>query len=420
MTAQPQPQPPRASSPTPSEKEELERGIINWKKVFRWQTWLQANMLFGHEIVAVLCGVVWGLWIGFAIVCAGTLVGEIGNFYAFRYCLRGRAIKMEKKNPSYACLARVVRDGGFLVAFVVRLSAIPGHFTTAVFSTCGMNIWIFTLAAFCSLPKQFITVYLGVILEQSADGTRSTRDTIISDSVLAVTFLITVIAAWWIWREMSRVKLDVLRERREERKAKLAEAGQGMELSKFSTRGQSEDTSADHSQSHLQAMMSTDRLRAASTDHLAGAFNPRDSDDAIAIHSYRTGGPAQRWDHGGRAVDESGVYGQPYSNQRRHEPAVPARAYDGTLEPSGGMDGYAPYDPYSEHDNSPPQNQPHPQPLASRSPPTQPASPPQQPSYPPSQPQPFAGAKRYELFDRPVPRHGQESTIGTYRTAYEG
>lgn len=58
---------------------------------------------------------------------AGTLIGEIGNFYAFRYCLRGRAIKMEKKNPSYACLARVVRDGGFLVAFVVRLSAIPGH-----------------------------------------------------------------------------------------------------------------------------------------------------------------------------------------------------------------------------------------------------------------------------------------------------
>lgn len=28
------------------------------------------------------------------------------------------------------------------------------HFTTAVFATCGMNIWIFTLAAILSLPKQ--------------------------------------------------------------------------------------------------------------------------------------------------------------------------------------------------------------------------------------------------------------------------
>ncbi|KAG9076459.1 Tlg2-vesicle protein, partial [Ceratobasidium sp. UAMH 11750] len=365
MHSPPQPQhPSRSPSPTPSEKEELERGVIDWKKLLRWQTWLKkkyipwyigliiicaltalmtiyhkqivewlrpaANWmhsfsvgwlipivilfiisfppLFGHEIVAVLCGVIWGLWIGFAIVCAGTLIGEIGNFYAFRYCLRGRAIKMEKKNPSYACLARVVRDGGFLVAFIVRLSAIPGHFTTAVFSTCGMNIWIFTLAAFCSLPKQFITVYLGVILEQSADGTRTTRDTIISDSVLAVTFLITVIAAWWIWREMSRVRLDVLRERRAERKAKLAEAGHGMEMDKLARRERSEDTSTDYSHSHLQAMMSTDRLKATSTDHLAGAFNPRDSDDAIALGSARSGGPAQRWDNRGRAVDETGVY----------------------------------------------------------------------------------------------------------------
>jgi hypothetical protein len=32
--------------------------------------------LFGHEIIALLCGVVYGLWIGFAIVAAGTFIGE--------------------------------------------------------------------------------------------------------------------------------------------------------------------------------------------------------------------------------------------------------------------------------------------------------------------------------------------------------
>ncbi|CAE6383320.1 unnamed protein product [Rhizoctonia solani] len=324
--------PPRAPSPTPSEKEDLERGVVDWKKVLRWQTWLKkkyipwyillavistltilmtlyhkeivhwlrpaANWMhdfsvgwlipiivlfvisfppiFGHEIVAVLCGLVWGLWVGFAIVCAGTLLGEIGNFYAFRYCLRGRAIKMERKNPSYACLARVVRDGGFLVAFVVRLSAIPGHFTTAVFSTCGMGIWVFTLAAFLSLPKQFITVYLGVLLEQSADGVRSTKDTIISNAVLIITFLITVVAAWWIWREMGRVRIQVLRERRAERKAKLSESSVHLELDKL-----------DRAPSMVQLVKND-------------PFNPRDSDDALV----------QRWDRDGRAVqvNESGVY----------------------------------------------------------------------------------------------------------------
>jgi hypothetical protein len=37
--------------------------------------------LFGHEIVGVLCGVVYGLWVGFGILSLGTLLGELGNFY---------------------------------------------------------------------------------------------------------------------------------------------------------------------------------------------------------------------------------------------------------------------------------------------------------------------------------------------------
>ncbi len=107
---------------------------------------------------------------------------------AFRYCCSARGDKLERTNIRYACLARVVREGGFKVALIARFSAIPGHcelpnssqrlpsniaisiVTTAVFSTCGMNIWLFMAAAFFSLPKQFVTVYLGVALEQSDDG----------------------------------------------------------------------------------------------------------------------------------------------------------------------------------------------------------------------------------------------------------
>ncbi|TBU38985.1 hypothetical protein BD309DRAFT_873251, partial [Dichomitus squalens] len=83
--------------------------------------------LFGHEIVAILCGLVWGLGPGFAIVAAGTFLGELGNFYAFKYCCAARGQKPEKTQLRYTCLARVVRDGGFKVALIARLSAIPGH-----------------------------------------------------------------------------------------------------------------------------------------------------------------------------------------------------------------------------------------------------------------------------------------------------
>ena len=36
--------------------------------------------VYGHEIVAILCGLVWGLGPGFGIVAAGTFLGELGNF----------------------------------------------------------------------------------------------------------------------------------------------------------------------------------------------------------------------------------------------------------------------------------------------------------------------------------------------------
>ena len=39
-----------------------------------------------------------------------------------------------------------------------------------------MGVITFSIAVFLSLPKQFITVYLGVALEQSEDGTQCAFD----------------------------------------------------------------------------------------------------------------------------------------------------------------------------------------------------------------------------------------------------
>ncbi|KAG9037840.1 Tlg2-vesicle protein [Tulasnella sp. UAMH 9824] len=200
--------PPRTPSPTPSDIEELKKGAIDFKKLMNWRTWAKRKYLwyyvaavlctvvialvsiyhkqivdaltpaaqylrtlpggwsipigvmfvlsfpplFGNEIVHVLCGIVWGIWSGFGIVCAGTFLGEVGNFYAFRYCCKSRGEKLEKNNLSYACLAKVVREGGFL-----RL---------------------------------------------------------ISAGVLVITTLVTFFAAWWVWKKMNAAKPAVLAERR--------------------------------------------------------------------------------------------------------------------------------------------------------------------------------------------------------------
>ncbi|KII84780.1 hypothetical protein PLICRDRAFT_146272 [Plicaturopsis crispa FD-325 SS-3] len=320
----------RTPSPTPSEAEELAKpSLFHWRTYANWRFWIRKEWawyyvilviimtatalisiyhdqivealkpatnwmhnlpfgwlipigilfvisfppLFGHEIVAILCGLVWGLWIGFAIVCAGTLLGEIGNFYAFKYCCRARGEKMEKTNIMYACLAKVVRDGGFKIALIARFSAIPGHFTTAIFSTCGMGIFTFTIAAILSSPKQFITVYLGVILEQSKDGTDSTKNKIISDSVLAITMAVTIAAMWYLLRKMNQVKVDVIYDRRKARQGKLDRAN-------FTPYG---NPSAYESGSSV-------------------GFNPQVSETDIPLTATHGGSPYQQWDKDGRAI----------------------------------------------------------------------------------------------------------------------
>ena len=46
---------------------------------------------------------------------------------------------MEEQEVNFACIARVVREGGFLIAIVARLSAIPGHLTTPAFAATGVS-----------------------------------------------------------------------------------------------------------------------------------------------------------------------------------------------------------------------------------------------------------------------------------------
>ncbi|KAF3124842.1 Tlg2-vesicle protein [Orbilia oligospora] len=151
--------------------------------------------LFGHEIVIILCGAVYSLWIGFGIVAAGTFIGEILTYFAFRTTLDRKAKSAERKNLDYAALARITCEGGFWIVFIVRLSVVQGHFSTAVFAVCRVNFWAFAFASLVTLPKQLIIVYLGVILGNGNGGK------LISNIVLGVTFLVTVLAGVYIlWR----------------------------------------------------------------------------------------------------------------------------------------------------------------------------------------------------------------------------
>lgn len=121
-------------------------------------------------------------------------------------------------------MAHIVREGGFLVILLTRYSAIPGHLTTACFSAIGMNIFIFTLAAVLSLPKQLVVVYLGVAIEASGDGNETTGNKILKYAIIFLSTLVTIIVAAYLYNRMQKARPTVQARLREERYRLLVEA----------------------------------------------------------------------------------------------------------------------------------------------------------------------------------------------------
>lgn len=170
--------------------------------------------LFGQEVVCLLCGLIYGLWIGFGIISLGTMLGEWGNFILFKWGCTTRSKKLEEKDVTYACICKVIRDGGFRIAFMARLSAIPGHLTTPAFAACGMSLWIFSITAIITLPKQLMAVYLGTVFGQEKTG-EITTSKIVEWCILGASFIITIWAAWYIYKKMAYWRPIVLQEQAE-------------------------------------------------------------------------------------------------------------------------------------------------------------------------------------------------------------
>ncbi|KAJ7912560.1 hypothetical protein B0H13DRAFT_2271558 [Mycena leptocephala] len=174
--------------------------------------------LFGHELIEMLCGVTWDLAPAFAIVAAGVLLGEILNYFTFKFCCTARSKKEEKSKLSYALLAHVVRTGGFLVVLIIRYSAIPPHFATAIFSTVGLGFWVFLAACVLSLPKAFVPVYIGYALRPENDNNATSSK--VEKIVMVLSIGVTIVALTWIRRQMSAAMPEVIYARQKARQIK--------------------------------------------------------------------------------------------------------------------------------------------------------------------------------------------------------
>ncbi|KAF7328917.1 hypothetical protein MVEN_02521500 [Mycena venus] len=174
--------------------------------------------LIGHEILAVLCGVSFEFGDACIVDALGTILGEVANYFVFKYACSARGRKLEEQNIEYGAMAHVVREGGFWIVLIMRYSAIPAHLATPIFSTVGVPFGVFLAAAILSVPKTFVPVYVGWAAKPENSGNKIAQ--IVSKVVLGVAVLITIGAMWWINRKMKQSKEDYIYSRRKTRQAK--------------------------------------------------------------------------------------------------------------------------------------------------------------------------------------------------------
>ncbi|GHJ90440.1 hypothetical protein NliqN6_6842 [Naganishia liquefaciens] len=153
--------------------------------------------LVGHEIIGICIGIVWDLDVGFAILAAGTFLGELATWFVFKGLCTGRAAKFQAKNRYYRALTQLIREKSFLFVLVLRFSAVPGHITTALSASAGAHFFSYCMAAILTLPKQLSLVYVG-----TAFGSKNKTTHTVSIITLFLTIIGTVIAAIYIYYQL--------------------------------------------------------------------------------------------------------------------------------------------------------------------------------------------------------------------------
>jgi len=157
--------------------------------------------LFGHELIAILTGFVWSMPVAFLLVFTGSIIGESLLFLSFRHFFHSRIVQFRKEHEqNYGTIVLVISEHKRWMVFLIRLSAIPGHFSTPLFSSIDeieYREWLYMVIA--TSWKFGIPVYLGHLL---ANHQTSWVGTIL----VFFTSCVTIVVAWYLYRQFHEYK----------------------------------------------------------------------------------------------------------------------------------------------------------------------------------------------------------------------
>jgi uncharacterized membrane protein YdjX (TVP38/TMEM64 family) len=189
-----------------------------WGPVLLAGAYAVACVLFvPGSILTLGAGFLFGVVYGTIAVSVGSVLGAAAAFLVGRTLLRGPIEKRITGYPRFQAIDRAVREQGFKIVLLTRLSPIfPFNLLNYAFGLTNVRLWQYVLASWIGmLPGTVMYVYLGSALKSLAEVAAGAPEGGAPQTVFFVAGLVmTVIATVVITRVARRALNEAVAEHR--------------------------------------------------------------------------------------------------------------------------------------------------------------------------------------------------------------
>ena len=178
-------------------------GWIDANRSISWLVFLLAYivatvLLIPGSVLTLAAGFLFGLPFGFALVSAGSVIGACCAFLLGRYFARDWVAQKIAGNTKFAALDNAVRDKGFVIVLLTRLSPVfPFNLLNYALGITGVRFPNYALGSWLGMiPGTVLYVYLGSAaqnLTEVLSGEVASGSNVLLYVGLAATLVLTIL-----------------------------------------------------------------------------------------------------------------------------------------------------------------------------------------------------------------------------------
>ena len=159
------------------------------------------------SVLTIGAGLLFGLLWGTIIVSvAATLASALG-FLIARHVMRGQVEKLSKKNKRFAAIDAAIREKGWKVVALLRLSPlVPYSLSNYLYGLTSVSFWPYVLASWAGmLPGTVLYVYLGAA-GKAATGDKGFGEWALLAAGLGATAAVTIMLTRTARRQLKQAR----------------------------------------------------------------------------------------------------------------------------------------------------------------------------------------------------------------------